>query len=135
MNPEGKSLRHQRAEKRGRRSELLAMLLLMLKGYRIIGRRVRTHAGEIDLIAHSPGGILCFVEVKARESLRDAQEALLPRQQDRISRAAEVFLAQQRRMRAKGIRFDTIVVSTRRWPVHLRDAWRPTSSWGSVRVR
>ena len=135
MNPEGKSLRHQRAEKRGRRSELLAMLLLMLKGYRIIGRRVRTHAGEIDLIAHSPGGILCFVEVKARESLRDAQEALLPRQQERICRAAELFLAQQRRMRAKGVRFDTIVLSDRRWPVHLRDAWRPTSSWGSVRAR
>lgn len=135
MNPEGKSLRHRRAEKRGRRSELLAMLLLMLKGYRIIGRRVRTHAGEIDLIAHSPGGVLCFVEVKARESFRDAQEALLPRQQDRISRAAELFLARQRRMHAKGVRFDTIVVSARRWPVHLRDAWRPTSSWGNVRAR
>lgn len=135
MNSARKSLRHQLAEKRGRRSELLAMLLLMLKGYRIVGRRVRTHAGEIDLIAHSPGGILCFVEVKTRESLRDAQEALLPRQQERICRAAELFLAQQRRMRAKGVRFDTIVLSARRWPVHLRDAWRPTSSWGSVRAR
>ena len=39
------------AEKRGRRSETFAALLLMLKGYRILGRRVRTHAGEIDLIA------------------------------------------------------------------------------------
>lgn len=135
MDGESKSRRHQLAERRGRRSELLAMLLLACKGYRIVGRRVRTHAGEIDLIAHSPRGILCFIEVKARESLRDAQEALLPRQQDRISRAAEVFLAQQRRLMTKGVRFDTIVVSAGRWPVHVRDAWRPTSSWGNVRAR
>ena len=135
MKPEAKSLRHQLAERRGRRSELFAMLALVLKGYRIIGRRVRTHAGEIDLIAHSPRGVLCFIEVKAREAYRDAQEALLPRQQARISRAAEVFLAQQRRLMAKGVRFDTIIVSARRWPVHVRDAWRPESSWSNVRVR
>lgn len=135
MEPEAKSRRHQLAERRGRRSELLAMLLLLLKGYRIVGRRVRTRVGEIDLIAQSPGGVLCFIEVKARESLRDAQEALLPRQQERISRAAEVFLAQQRRLTSNGVRFDTIVVSARRWPMHVRDAWRPVSSWSNVRAR
>lgn len=123
----------QLAEKRGRRSEFLAMLLLVLKGYRIVGRRVRTHAGEIDLIAHSPRGILCFVEVKGRESLREAKEALLPRQQARISRAAEIWLAQRRGAMPKGVRFDTIVVAGSRWPVHVRDAWRPSPSWGSPR--
>lgn len=135
MEPEAKSLRHQLAERRGRRSELLAMFLLILKGYRIVARRVRTRAGEIDLIAKSPRGILCFIEVKARELHRDAQEALLPRQQDRISRAAEVFLAQQRQLVWHGVRFDTIIVSARRWPVHIRDAWRPRSSWSNVRAR
>jgi putative endonuclease len=135
MESERKSRPHQLAERRGRRSELLAMLYLILKGYRIVGRRVRTHAGEIDLIAHSPRGVLCFVEVKARESLREAQEALLPRQQERICRAAEVFLAQRRQLVLKGVRFDTIVVSARRWPIHLRDAWRPTLSWGNFRAR
>jgi len=121
------------AERRGRRSEFFAMLLLVLKGYRIVGRRVRTRAGEIDLIAHSPGGILCFIEVKARASFREAQEALLPRQQNRISRAAEVFLARRRGQMPKGIRFDTIVVAAGRWPVHVRDAWRPNPSWGNLR--
>ena len=134
MSTETKSRRHQLAERRGRRSEWLAMLLLILKGYRIVGRRVRNHAGEIDLIARSPWGVLCFVEVKAREALRDAQEALLPRQQERISRAAEVFLARQRTLLAKGVRFDTVVVSDRRWPVHVRDAWRPKPNWGSGRA-
>ena len=56
----------QAAERRGRRSETWAALFLMAKGYRILGRRVRTRAGEIDLVARSPRGVLCFVEVKAR---------------------------------------------------------------------
>jgi putative endonuclease len=108
------------------------MLLLVLKGYRILGRRVRTHAGEIDLIANSPRGILCFVEVKGRETLRDAKEALLPRQQTRISRAAEIWLARRRGGMPKDVRFDTIVVPGRRWPMHVKDAWRP-SPQGSLR--
>jgi putative endonuclease len=124
----------QLAERRGRRSELFAMLLLLLKGYRILGRRVRTHAGEIDLIAHSPRGILCFVEVKGRGSVREGKEALLPRQQARISRAAEIWLAQRRGPTPKGVRFDTIVVADRRWPMHVRDAWRPKSSWGNLQT-
>ena len=50
------------------RREFLATVALILKGYRILGRRVRTRVGEIDLIARSPGGILCFVEVKSRNA-------------------------------------------------------------------
>jgi len=113
------------AERRGRRGEFLAVLLLLLKGYRILDRRVRTHVGEIDLVARSPWGILCFVEVKARASLREAQESLLPRQQVRIARAAELYLARRRSLRPKGVRFDTIMVFRHRWPHHQRDAWRP----------
>jgi len=114
-----------KAERRGRRGELAALVLLVMKGYRILGSRVRTHAGEIDLVARTPGGILCFIEVKARGSMREAQEALLPRQQARIARAAELYLAQWRGLTPKGVRFDTITISARRWPRHLCDAWRP----------
>ncbi|MCR4283578.1 MAG: YraN family protein, partial [Bauldia sp.] len=38
------------AEKRGRRAETLAAWLLRLKGYRVLARRYKTPAGEIDLI-------------------------------------------------------------------------------------
>ena len=124
----------QLAERRGRRSELLALLLLVLKGYRILGRRVRTQAGEIDLIALSLRGIVCFVEVKGRDSIRDAKEALLPRQQARISRAAELWLARRSGGLPKGVRFDTIMVAPKRWPIHVRDAWRPESRWSNLRV-
>src|SRR3984957_21310848 len=92
------------AERRGRRSETWAAMFLMAKGYRILGRRVRTHAGEIDLVARSPSGVVCFIEVKAREEREAASIALGPRQQARIERAAELYLAQRPGLRPKGVR-------------------------------
>jgi len=111
------------AEKRGRSSETLAALLLRLKGYRILGRRVRTHAGEIDLVARSPRGILCFIEVKARLRERDAAQSVAPRQQQRIVRAANLFVAGRPALAQSGMRFDIVTVAP--IPRHIRDAWRP----------
>ena len=113
----------QAAEWRGRSSETLAELLLRLKFYRILGRRVRTHAGEIDLVARSPGGVLCFIEVKARRDDRAALESVGPRQRARIARAASLFVAGKPQLASKGMRFDIITVT--RFPRHFRDAWRP----------
>ncbi len=113
------------AEKRGRHGERLAVLLLRCKGYRILGKRVRTHAGEIDLVARSPAGVVCFVEVKARPDEGLAAEAVGLRQRARIVRAAEAFLAGK--PAAKGVRFDVITVVPGRLPRHLRDAWRADS--------
>jgi putative endonuclease len=118
-------LSRQAAERRGRRGELMASLILLAKGYRILGRRVRTHLGEIDLVARSPGGVICFVEVKARDAFADAVGALMPRQQARIARAAAHFLAQRPGLRAREVRFDTITITKGRFPRHFRDAWRP----------
>src|SRR3979409_1095991 len=66
LDREGRKLRRQGAETHGRRSEILAALWLSCKFYRVLGRRVKTHLGELDLVAMSPAGILAFVEVKAR---------------------------------------------------------------------
>ena len=41
----------------------------MARGYRILARRFRTPHGEIDIVARR-GGLIAFVEVKARASLR-----------------------------------------------------------------
>jgi putative endonuclease len=109
-----------RAERRGRRGELIASLMLLVKGYRILGRRVRTPLGEIDLVAQTPGGVVCFIEVKTRDTIEDAVEALLPRQQARIARAAETFLAKNPYLRPRGVRFDTITVTRGRLPRHFR---------------
>ncbi len=115
--------RRQGAEKRGRSSETLAALLLQLKGYSILGRRVRTRAGEIDLVAKSPRGVLCFIEVKARGSVRAAAESVLPRQQQRIVRAAGLFVAGKPALARRPMRFDIVTVAP--IPRHIRDAWRP----------
>lgn len=111
------------AEKRGRSSEMLAALLLQMKGYRILGRRVRNHAGEIDLVARSPRGVLCFVEVKARTGERAAVESVSLRQQQRIARAAALFVAGKPGLARAAMRFDIVTVSP--LPRHIRDAWRP----------
>jgi putative endonuclease len=114
----------QAAERRGRRSETWAAVFLMAKGYRILGRRVRTRAGEIDLVARSPSGVLCFVEVKARAARELAADSLGPRQQARIARAAAMFLARKPALASKGMRFDVVMLAPRSWPKHIPDAWR-----------
>jgi len=110
------------AEKRGHHGEVLAALLLRLKGHRILGRRVRTHAGEIDLVSLPLFGPVCFVEVKARLVGRDAAEAVAPAQRTRIARAASLYLASRPELASRGARFDIIAVAG--FPRHFKDVWR-----------
>ncbi|WP_235527966.1 YraN family protein, partial [Sphingomonas sp. Leaf38] len=53
------------AEAAGRRGERLAGWWLRLKGWSILDRRVRTPAGEVDIVARK-GTLVAFVEVKTR---------------------------------------------------------------------
>ena len=76
----------------GLSAESRAAALLIAKGYRILARRYRSAVGEIDIVARRRG-VLVFVEVKAREKLADAAEAIGKRQQSRIIAAAEFWLA------------------------------------------
>lgn len=108
------------SEKRGRAAEWKAVALLVCKGYRICGRRVKTRMGEIDLIAKSPSGIVCFIEVKARPDDVLAAEAVGLRQRGRIVRAAAAYLAG----RPARTRFDIVTVLPGKWPRHQKDAWR-----------
>ena len=108
------------SEKRGRAAEWKAVALLLCKGYRLIGRRVKTRLGEIDLIVRSPSGVLCFVEVKARPDENLAAEAVGQRQRGRIVRAAAAYLAG----RPAQTRFDIVTVLPGKWPRHQKDAWR-----------
>jgi putative endonuclease len=110
------------AEKRGKRSEAWAAWWLRLKGHRILGRRIKTHAGEIDLVTLSPFGPVCFIEVKARAHARDAAEAVGPEQRTRIARAASLYLASRPGLAKRGARFDIVTVAG--LPRHLPDAWR-----------
>lgn len=106
------------AYRRGHRSEWLAALALLCKGYRIVARRHRTRLGEIDLIARR-GDLVAIVEVKARPSLAEAMEAVGPLAQRRIEAAADLWLARQPDYARLSLRFDLVAILPRRWPVHV----------------
>jgi putative endonuclease len=112
-----------RAFRRGLLAELLCVWHLRLRGYRVLERRFRVPAGEIDIIARR-GRILAAIEVKARESLAVASDSLSPHQRRRIARALEHFLARRPDLAGLALRFDVMLVTPRRLPRHVRDAWR-----------
>jgi putative endonuclease len=119
-----------RAERRGRRAETAATVWLTLKGWRIIARRARTAAGEIDLIARR-GRTLAFVEVKARSDRKAALESLSPRQRERITRAAALWRARSPRPAALDPRFDLVLVAPGRLPRHLPGVFAPEGAGAS----
>lgn len=110
------------AEARGRRAEALSTWLLRAKGYRILARRFRTRAGELDIVARR-GRTIAFVEVKARADLEAAILSITPRQQARIMRAALLFVASRPGLAALNMRFDVMLAAPWRLPVHMRNAW------------
>src|ERR1700710_3272086 len=61
-------------------AESRASILLIAKGYRILARRYRSPAGEIDIVAKRRNALV-FVEVKARASYDEAVEAVTEQQQ------------------------------------------------------
>lgn len=117
-----RAARH-RAWRRGRWAEALCAASLILRGYRILGRRLRSPVGEIDILARR-GAVLAVVEVKARREIADAAEAVTGRQQDRLLRAAGWYVAGRPELAAMRIRFDVMLVTPWRWPEHIVDAWR-----------
>jgi putative endonuclease len=109
------------AERRGRRAEWVAAFYLMAKGYRILGQRVRTPFGEVDLAAWK-GRRLIVIEVKARRTVADGVIAVTAEQKRRLVRAGEC-LAGRWRMAGASIRFDIVVVAGWRVLAHRRGAF------------
>src|SRR5436190_9717621 len=91
----------------GLSAESRAAAYLVAKGYRILARRWRSPVGELDIVARRRGTLI-FVEVKARERLDDAAEAVVVRQQLRIIAAAEAWLATHPNHGNSDIRFDVV---------------------------
>jgi putative endonuclease len=96
---------------------------LRLRGYRVLARSYRVPVGEIDIIARR-GAVLAAIEVKARDTLDAAGEAIAPRQRRRIARAFEHFLTRHPQFARLTLRFDVMLVAPYRLPRHLPNAWR-----------
>jgi len=112
-----------RAERRGRFAEWLCLWHLRLHGWRIVARGWRCPAGEIDIVARRRK-VLAIIEVKSREHVGEAAEALSPRQRRRIARAAEALLLSRPDLAGLDVRFDVMLMIPGRLPRHWPDAWR-----------
>jgi putative endonuclease len=111
------------AEHRGRRGEALAAWFLRLKGWRIVGQRLKTPRGEVDLIARR-GRTVVFVEVKWRASAAELGLAIDQRRLARVA-AAATALAPRYARDGDDLRIDVVLLAPARWPRHIINAWQP----------
>ncbi len=109
----------------GRLAEYLAAGYLWIKGFRILSLRYKTPLGEVDIIARR-GAQLIFAEVKYRPHLDEGLYAVTPQTQNRITRAAQLFMAEQKNM-SLAVRFDIIAISPPFFIRHIENAWQPRS--------
>lgn len=107
----------------GHRSEWLAAVLLMLKGYQILGFRLKTRVGEIDILARR-GRTLAVVEVKRRSTMDQALAALGPDQYQRLLAAGQAVLRQRPSLAGHLLRIDIVALAPRRFPRHRQDVNR-----------
>lgn len=107
------------SHRRGHASEWLAAAWLMLKGYQVLGFRLKTRAGEIDLLARR-GRTLAVVEVKRRQTVDQALAALTPRQYERLVAAGRSVLRQRPSLAGHLLRIDILALAPGRFPRHRR---------------
>ena len=107
---------------RGHRAEWIALLFLVMKGYRPLARRYAASGGEIDLIVMR-GDTIAFVEVKARGLMDDALSAITARKRQRFSRAVRTWLARNDWAADKTWRADAVFIAPKRWPRHIVSAF------------
>lgn len=111
----------------GHFAEKIALFLLLIKGYTPLHLNYvtgpGTGAGEVDLIVKKAKNLV-FVEVKKRQNLTTAAEAITYRNQHRVARAAEAFLRHNPHYQNHTIRFDVVLFGQGFWPHHIKDAWR-----------
>lgn len=125
----------------GDRGEGFAARYLKRRGYRIVGRGVDLHVGELDIIAvdtktgnrrHPTQRTVVFVEVKTRtdHSAGTPAEAVDDHRQQRMTQAALAYLKSHGLLEYPA-RFDVIALT---WPdgakkptlEHIQNAFAPT---------
>lgn len=102
----------QLAERRGRQAERFVMRTYMLAGYWPVARRLRTKAGELDLVMRR-GKTLIGIEVKYRRDFM--AETALPsvRQQMRLRTALQSIWVYYESMGFQSVYLDIVVLG--RW--------------------
>jgi putative endonuclease len=109
------------AKKRGRRGEAITAWFLRLKGWRIIGERIKTPQGEVGLIPWRRKTV-AFVEVKAPAKRTELDLAIHPNSLRRLAAAAEILLPKYGKA-CENMQIDVILVAPWRMPHHLPNVW------------
>jgi putative endonuclease len=109
------------AFEKGISSEFSAEKKLRVLGYKILGRRVRTKYGEIDILAQKENDLVA-VEVKQRKTLDYARSCLSRRQMSRIANAL-LFLASQRNESFESYRVDVLCLDAVGHLEHIENAF------------
>ena len=104
----------------GHGAEWIAAAWLMLKGYQILGFRLKTPGAEIDILARR-GRVLAVVEVKRRATMAAALTALKPAQLERLRAAGQAVLRQRPGLKGLMLRVDTVTLASGHFPRHRRD--------------
>lgn len=115
--------RGRRAQAQGLAGEARVAQALLASGWLIHGQRLRTPAGEVDIVAEQ-GGILALIEVKCRPSLDEAACAISQRQQRRLCQAAAILQGENPHWGPRGMRFDAWLVDGLGRLRHVPDAFR-----------
>lgn len=113
----------QRSEQQGRDGEEMAAQILMDQGWEILAQRIKTPAGEIDLIAKQDG-LIAFIEVKWRKRAADLDTAIDERRLTRVAAATEV-VAHEYATDGEDIRIDVILLAPGVPARHIENAWQP----------
>ena len=109
------------AEASGRVAETIAANFLRLKGWTILDRRVRTPAGEVDIVMRKPG-LVAFVEVKSRKDQAALDLALDHQRLVRVAAAAEMLIPRYARP-GDDIPIDAVLIVPGKLPRHLEHVW------------
>lgn len=101
-------------------AEQYARLILRVKGYRILGQRIKTPSGEIDILA-AKDKTLVIVEVKKRSSDFNAASAIAPHQQARLIASGSYMMGQYQGFET--VRFDALLFAPKSLPKHIKNAF------------
>ena len=89
--PNRRQRRGKTAYQTGVSAEQAVERIYVAKGAAILGRRVKTPFGEIDLVADA-SGTLIFIEVKARRHNIGCESPIKPAQWERLKNAANHYM-------------------------------------------
>nr|WP_277751748.1 YraN family protein [Oecophyllibacter saccharovorans] len=104
-------------------AEQQALALLQGAGYHLLGQRLRTPFGEVDLLVENQHWLV-GVEVKRRRFLSDSTTALHPRQASRLLKTLDYLLQTRPDWGRENTRFDLIAFDHQGQHCHLQDILR-----------